>query len=1214
MCFAGSCAGSDRLSRNIMAEFKIPTFRNRNQLKAVSYKPYAIMMEYLYFSFKPFGEDVRVSSLSDMLLHIDSEYGCEGFRELVACAAGEVVRGLAFLHGSGIAHRDLKPANVLVSNQHYSALTEDEIACQFQRRPVICKLTDFGESRSAYIQTQTVMASQTSRVDRGTVVYMAPEILVPEQTSFQASLHDLAIADIWSLGMTLFTMINPNIKCPYLIEIKSAKSNNLKAGDIKMFISDLQRSKKLPTQDSKYETDRATIWSSLEEAYIGCTSFDPTKRLSLEDIEKLLTEKRDIFQCSDVMKLKISQNTALEQTDYDVARKCSEGINQIWPRPVNAAPSNDGSNACAFLSVKIADRLIHEFDAKSSDVTILTEMVEETIWFLPERINDRRDLSKHYDVMEAYEILSNANVLNSKYEFTEELPFADGVYSFEARKKLHSKLCSLGQKDFTAIFSTNPFIIVIGCAGGKAFVIDTHPVTKENTGLLITGKDNTATTWKSICVWLWNRLVCVGVKREMGQSLAVVTPINNVAKRHAIESTSVSEDDSEMEEELLGDNVNDTPCRDNMYMDISDSDDSLESESINNKLTRQKEAIVKNAKSKTDLTKLEFTRDVWEKIDEHQQGQLTMAICGLSDEYELSEMVSYLEVPPDEWFEMSESQRKQYLQKFNQLTIEEAMAEKPINVRRTTSTSEPTMCRKTFSVCDLEKSLQSISGCTAGLVATIVKEAENLLNCKNAIQQMPSLGAGNQRKFLVAAKTCKKGMYECVVYNDHSSCTCPCFKFNSICKYSLCVSEYAGILKEHLKYLAKSSRPSKPTRSGLVEPPKNAQGKKGGTHKNQWRPSRGVATKNAQFTEIHHNNIPLMVAFIEDHKKAKDCRQCRVEFPRKTKIAPFDIVLSHKEKWMYPSPQNPEHKLPRGVPVNRAITLWQRASQKVNPVHVCRIKFIGEDGIDDGALAREFFAYTVPDIAKKFFPDGSPVYSTNDIASYRAIGEIVAASLAQGGPAPNFLAPCVYDTLASAEGLNYTSTTEDLQKHLTESELKLLEGIREDVAANTDTILEHSYTGPITEAHVESIVAAVTVSILSRRELMLKELKKGLELYDFATIITKHPQVCKNLFITDQQQPVDPDYLFSLLKPEYSDVGSTRRSIEESVMDNFQDLLFSLEDDSPVSAYREALAWKAVNADADHDGDDDDNDGDERIKHVKITCRLHIFKERYPPR
>lgn len=73
----------------------------------------------------------------------------------------------------------------------------------------------------------------------------------------------------------------------------------------------------------------------------------------------------------------------------------------------------------------------------------------------------------------------------------------------------------------------------------------------------------------------------------------------------------------------------------------------------------------------------------------------------------------------------------------------------------------------------------------------------------------------------------------------------------------------------------------------------------------------------------------------------------------------------------------------RGVPVNRAIALLQRESLKVNPFHVCRIKFIGEDGIDDGALSREFFASTVPDIGKKFFPDGSPVYSTNDIACYR---------------------------------------------------------------------------------------------------------------------------------------------------------------------------------------------------------------------------------------
>ncbi|EDO46220.1 predicted protein, partial [Nematostella vectensis] len=98
----------------------------------------------------------------------------------------------------------------------------------------------------------------------------------------------------------------------------------------------------------------------------------------------------------------------------------------------------------------------------------------------------------------------------------------------------------------------------------------------------------------------------------------------------------------------------------------------------------------------------------------------------------------------------------------------------------------------------------------------------------------------------------------------------------------------------------------------------------------------------------------------------------------------------------------------------------------------------------------------------------------------------------------------------------------------------------------------------------DSILAAVTVSMLSRRELMLKELKKGMELYGLADIVTKHPKKCKGLFVMGHQEEVDGNYLFSLMKPQYSAVGSSRRTVEESVMDNFQDFIFSLEDKSQV--------------------------------------------------
>ena len=57
-----------------------------------------------------------------------------------------------------------------------------------------------------------------------------------------------------------------------------------------------------------------------------------------------------------------------------------------------------------------------------------------------------------------------------------------------------------------------------------------------------------------------------------------------------------------------------------------------QSDSINNKSTRQKETMAKNRKSKVNLTKLQFTRHVWQEVDRHQQEKLQSAICGLSEE------------------------------------------------------------------------------------------------------------------------------------------------------------------------------------------------------------------------------------------------------------------------------------------------------------------------------------------------------------------------------------------------------------------------------------------------------------------------------------------------------------------------------------------------------------------------------------------------------
>ena len=278
----------------------------------------------------------------------------------------------------------------------------------------------------------------------------------------------------------------------------------------------------------------------------------------------------------------------------------------------------------------------------------------------------------------------------------------------------------------------------------------------------------------------------------------------------------------------------------------------------------------KTEKSKVDLTKLQFTRDVWEQVDMHQQEELQLAICGLSEEYELADLVAHLAVSAGKWFNMNRNERIDYVVKFNRLSVEDAMAGKTIAIATLPDTHQPEF--NEFSV-EITSILKSMKNWTDGLVDTIVQGAEALLNCKDAIQTMPSLTVASRKKFLVGAQN-KKGMYECAVYSDHVTCACSCYKFNKLCKHSLCVAEKTGMIKDHLDFIRKTTRRNAPCKSALVKPTKDAQGKKGGSHRNPWRPSRANSTdarNQRPFTEVHHNNKPLVLCFLDGHPKAQEC-------------------------------------------------------------------------------------------------------------------------------------------------------------------------------------------------------------------------------------------------------------------------------------------------------------------------------------------------------
>ena len=175
----------ERETRLFLKEARIlKSLRQKNivEMKAVCDNPLAMMLEYVYFDFAPFGLECRVSSLQDYLDYMSAkEEIVSSFACLHNKIAEDTALGLQYLHDQSIAHRDLKPGNVLISNQHYCHFDEKrEVEEAWARNPITCKLVDFGESRAALQQTETICHTRTTNVDRGTVVYMSSELFAFE--------------------------------------------------------------------------------------------------------------------------------------------------------------------------------------------------------------------------------------------------------------------------------------------------------------------------------------------------------------------------------------------------------------------------------------------------------------------------------------------------------------------------------------------------------------------------------------------------------------------------------------------------------------------------------------------------------------------------------------------------------------------------------------------------------------------------------------------------------------------------------------------------------------------------------------------------------------------------------------------------------------------------------------------------------------------------
>jgi hypothetical protein len=187
---------------------------------------------------------------------------------------------------------------------------------------------------------------------------------------------------------------------------------------------------------------------------------------------------------------------------------------------------------------------------------------------------------------------------------------------------------------------------------------------------------------------------------------------------------------------------------------------------MNNIHTRRKQAYINGPKKTAVLTKVGFVKNVWEEARNHMEFELQKAICGESEEYGLSNEASHLAVPVAEWFSWSEEQRKKCVGMFNAITMEELAEGKNIAKPRPSGINlqQNMPLLRTFGISDLEQELLRASKLSRDVITTLVKEAEKLLNCENAIQRKPILdGKPSKAKQFLVGNTSKRGFCICTV-------------------------------------------------------------------------------------------------------------------------------------------------------------------------------------------------------------------------------------------------------------------------------------------------------------------------------------------------------------------------------------------------------------------------------------------------------------------
>jgi len=389
-------------------------------------------------------------------------------------------------------HRDLKTANVLVSNAHYSQLPMPDVSRWWLLRSVVAKLTDFGESRSSAVKTRChVTKTLSPNVVRGSPIYQAPEILNGPHSGIEIKHYKRM--DIWSFAMVVFELMNPH---SYAYRTEIAQSPQFQT--VEEFLRKEHSRHILPLFPDRFQQLREGPWCPLKKVFDMCAVYDPSSRPTASDIMKTLVVEH------------------VNITNLDRSHEVTRG-----------AGKGDARNACTFLALIVADKLLHGVrEDKSVMDKQLARMVSDAIDKFPATFNKQRRIDELYGVSDAYKVPYNANVcneMNIDYAIFSQAAKDKVTAVDELRLALHSLQNLRGRS--AAVYVIPPLtILVCSLQPGSFCAADTHILPKrcggdDSHGAVIT-KRATYTALTAISEWLVRRM-CTG--KTVVHELAVLS-------------------------------------------------------------------------------------------------------------------------------------------------------------------------------------------------------------------------------------------------------------------------------------------------------------------------------------------------------------------------------------------------------------------------------------------------------------------------------------------------------------------------------------------------------------------------------------------------------------------------------------------------------------------------------------------------------------------